>query len=75
MGDVVILPVISSLDCPAERIMSLAMQQDLEKVVVIGYHKDGTEFFGSSIADGGTVLWLMERTKVKLLKVAEEMSQ
>ena len=38
-------------------------------VVVIGYDKDGEEYFASSYADGGTVLWLIERMKLRLLNV------
>lgn len=75
MGDVVILPVITSLDCPAERILSMALQDELDKVVIMGYHKDGSEFFASSIADGGTVLWMMERSKIKLMDVATRLEE
>jgi hypothetical protein len=66
MGDVVILNVISRLDLPADRILEQAIGK-MEKVVLIGYDNEGAEYFASSIADGGTVLWLMERMKTKLL--------
>ena len=32
---------------------------------------DGEEYFASSIADGGTVLWLIERMKLQLLREVE----
>lgn len=41
----------------------------LSGVVVLGYTHDGEEYFASSYADGGDVLWLMERCKRKLLSV------
>lgn len=39
----------------------------LEGVVIMGWDRDGNEFFASSYADGGTVLWLLERCKKRLL--------
>ena len=68
MGEVVILNCVSRLDLPPDRILESAVGK-LDKVVVIGYGKDGQEYFASSIADGGTVLWLMEKMKKKLLEV------
>lgn len=44
----------------------------LEGFVILGYTKDGDEYFASTYADGGTVLWLTERMKKKLLFVPEE---
>ena len=66
MGDVVNLNMVTRLDQPPDRILEAALGE-LESVVVIGYDKDGGEYFASSIADGGTVLWLMERLKRELL--------
>lgn len=37
--------------------------------MILGYDKDGQEFFSSTYADGGVVLWLMERLKKQLLEV------
>lgn len=41
----------------------------LDGVVVLGYSKAGEEYFASSYADGGDVLWLLERLKKQLLEV------
>ena len=41
----------------------------LDSVVIIGYDKDGGEYFASSIADGPEVLWLLEQLKLKLLEI------
>ena len=62
---------ITKLDLPAERVLQQAIDVGLEGVIVIGYTKDGDEYAVSSYADGGTVLWLLERTKTKLLAVPE----
>lgn len=70
MGEVVNLNNITRLDIPADRVLEAAVG-NLDKVVVIGYDKEGAEYFASSIADGGTVLWLMEKMKKALLNVGE----
>jgi hypothetical protein len=35
---------------------------------VIGKQKDGGYYFSSSLADGGDVLWLLERAKLALMR-------
>jgi hypothetical protein len=47
----------------------------LEGVIIIGYDKDGQEYFASSYADGGDVLWLLERMKMRLLNIEEERNE
>lgn len=41
----------------------------LEGFLLAGYSQDGSEFFASTYADGGTALWLLERLKKQLLEV------
>lgn len=36
--------------------------------MVLGYDRDGGEYMASSYADGGTVLWLLERCKARLME-------
>jgi hypothetical protein len=69
MAKVVFLNCVSRLDLPADRVLEQAIG-NLDKVVLIGYDKEGAEYFASSIADGGTVLWLMEKMKKALLEVS-----
>lgn len=71
MGKVINLNNITKLDLPADRIIDEAHGK-LESAIVIGYDKDGEEYFTSSLADGGSVLWLLERMKLKLLESADE---
>ncbi len=66
-----ILPVITSLDIPAERVLNSALAKELDRVVVMGYDKDGAEYFASSMADGADVVWLAERIKKKLLDMVD----
>ncbi len=72
MGDGVYPGFITKLDLPPERILNDALEVNLESAVILGYDKDGNEYFASSIADGGTVLWLMERAKQALLNAKVE---
>jgi len=39
----------------------------LEGFIICGYDKEGKEYFASTYADGGDVLWLLERMKMCLL--------
>lgn len=71
MGDVVDLPVITTLDLDPDRVLQKAIGR-MSRVVVIGIDKDGEEYFASSVADGGTVVWDMERAKLKLLRLPDE---
>lgn len=71
VDNVVILPVVTTLDLQAERVLNHASNADLEGCIVIGRYKDGGLYFGSSFADGGDVLWLMEIAKRKLMKVTD----
>lgn len=41
--------------------LTRSLQVQCERVAIIGYDKDENEYFASSIADGGTILWLMAR--------------
>ena len=65
MSNVVDGHFITSLDVPVSKVLNAAT--GLQSVVVIGYTSDGEEFFASSMADGGEVLWLIERLKLQLL--------
>lgn len=70
--NVTVLPVITTLDLPPERVLQGALQADLESVLVIGRRKDGTFFIASSMSDGGEALWELEQCKLVLLGVAHD---
>lgn len=71
MTNVVPFNGITRLDLDPERVLEAARGQ-LTGVVIMGYARDGSEYFASSYADGGDVLWLLERSKLKLLTVEVE---
>lgn len=73
MSDNVIpLAGVTRLDLPADRVLESAKEHCRDGVVIIGYDKDGDEYFASSIADYRTVLWLLERLKLRLLEIADD---
>ena len=70
MGKLIPLGNITRLNLPVNTILKAAEDQ-LESVVLLGYNKEGEEYFASTIADGGEVIWLLERAKKKLLEITE----
>lgn len=68
MGDVINLGGVTRLDLPPDRILEGAKGQ-LEGIVIMGWDKDGSQYFASSYADGMEVLWLLESCKHTLMNV------
>lgn len=75
MGDVVRFNGITKLDLPAEQILDAARERGLQGVVLCGYTEDGTEYFASSYADGGDVLWLLRRCEHRLMGVTDGLAE
>jgi len=73
MTNIINFTGITKLDLPVDRIIKGAVDAGLTEIVIIGYDKDGEEYFASSIADGGSVLWHLERSKKKLLEIPDDM--
>ena len=69
--NVITLPVVSRLNSDPSRVIEDAVKAELTDIVICGYTKDGEEYFAASFADGGEVLWLIERLKMKLLRMPE----
>ena len=65
-GKVIVLNNVTRLNLPVDRVLEAAKEQ-LEGVILIGYTKEGEEYFASTYADGGDVLCLIERFKKQLL--------
>lgn len=66
-AEVVDFTGITTLEIDPDRILQSAIGK-MEQVVLIGWDKNGQEYFSSSVSDGGTVLWHMERAKLQLLR-------
>ncbi len=71
MAKVIPFNGITKLDLDPDTILE-NNKGKLEGVVIMGWDKNGNEYFASSYADGGTVLWLVERMKKALLEIADE---
>lgn len=72
MSNVVDLPVITTLPLDPNRVLQKALESGITEVVVLGFTKDGQEYFASSVSDGGAVVWHLERAKMKLLRLVDE---
>jgi hypothetical protein len=66
MSNVIPFTGITRLNCDPDFILENTKGK-LEGFVICGYDKEGKEYFASTYADGGDVLWLLERMKMCLL--------
>ena len=73
MGEVIHLNMVTRNDRTPDQVLDAAKDCGLTQVVVLGYDVDGHEYTASSAADGGDVMWLIERCKRRILDVASEM--
>lgn len=63
---------ITRLDMNPARVIEGAMEADLESVFIAGWTSDGEIYIAGSMADGGDLLWLIERAKWNLMQIADE---
>lgn len=68
-GNLRILRAVTKHDIPVERVLASAADAGLTKCIVVGESADGELWFSSSVADGGSVLWDLERAKAALLRI------
>ena len=66
----VIVNGITSPEVSVDQVLKAAIGE-LEEVVIIGTHKDGKEYFASSIADGPNVNWMLDRAKKALIEIVD----
>jgi hypothetical protein len=71
MSNVILFNGITKLDLNPDLVLESA-KGTLQGFVIVGYDKDGQEYFASTYADGGDVLWLLERMKLKLLEQVDK---
>ncbi|MCP4410172.1 MAG: hypothetical protein GY807_21005 [Gammaproteobacteria bacterium] len=74
MNNVIQLGGVTRLNLSPDRVLKNAIGQfDDDGVVIMGYDKNGDTYFASSIANGGTVLWLLENCKKRLLETKDDL--
>ena len=66
MSNVIPFGGITRLDLDPDIILENTKGK-LQGFVICGYDMEGNEYFASTYADGGDVLWLLERMKLNLL--------
>ena len=66
----VIIYGVTCPDIPVDRVLQAAIGE-LKEVVIIGTHKDGSEYFASSVADGPNVNWMLDRAKKALIEIVD----
>lgn len=75
MGDVVPGRFITSQNSSPDHALEGAAEYGLERVVIIGFDKDGEFYFASSQAESGEVLYFLERAKWELMKMEDEIRE
>ena len=71
VDNVTVLQTVTTLDLDAERVLNAAIEAKPKCAIVIGEDADGGLYFASSVSDGGTVLWWMEKAKRELMEISE----
>lgn len=66
-AEVIILPVDTTLDLPAERILDGARDGGVTDILLVGYDPDGEFYMASQSVDIGKLLILLERARAMLL--------
>jgi hypothetical protein len=69
MAEIIPLGNITKLDRPTDVVLDQCKGHCSEGVVVMGFDDEGDFYFASSIADGGSVIWLLEQAKKRLLEI------
>ncbi len=65
--NVVIFDAYTRLDLPPSRVLAGALEAGLSDVIIIGRDADGDGYYAASMVDGGDMLWLVEKFKMRIL--------
>ncbi len=60
-------PVNPQAEAVAKVMCNLPHPRDMDTLICIGWRADGSFYFDSSAADGGTALWLLETARNQLM--------
>lgn len=74
LSNVAIAPIVTTLEGRPDDVLKHAIGE-LDKVVLVGYTKDGEEYYASSVADGPNALWLMQRGVHRLLNIVDAVDE
>lgn len=62
---------LTKLPLPPERVINGALEQNFQRVTIIGVKENGEEYVASSTSDCGAILWDMERARHMFMKNAD----
>lgn len=71
VDNVTILPVITTIPIPVERVMQKAIEAKPKYVMVIGEDAEGHLYFAASKSSGPDAVWWMEKAKLALLELTK----
>ncbi len=63
------------LDLDPRRVLQSALEAGLAEVVIVGVDADGGEYFASSVSDGGTANWHLDRAKWNLMRQTDRLME
>ena len=69
-SNVVAFTGVTSLDIRPDGILQAAVG-NLTECTIVGFDKDGEFYFASTQADGGDVLWHLEKARFALMKITD----
>ena len=69
MENAVELIGITKSEVPVERVLNGASKADLKHCIIVGTTNEDNLYFASSQADGGDILWMMEKAKQLLMEI------
>lgn len=72
MGKVIQFTGITKLDLDTNAVLENLKAHNFEGFIWAGYDAEGNELMGSTYADGGTALWLLERCRAALLRSVDD---
>lgn len=67
MDNVITLPVVTTLPISPERVIESLREYEWEDIIVVGHSPDGEFQVHSSETDKGSLIYMLEKLKLKLL--------
>lgn len=74
LGNVIGIPVGPATVGIADEVLRDAMGQ-LDAVVIVGYDKEGNEYYHSNLDDGASALWHLQRGAHNLLTIVDKLEE
>jgi len=68
--NVVEIGIVTTQDADPDKVLTQAMGK-LDTVIIMGYDKDGEEYFASNKSEGSLITWLMDRLKHRLMRITD----